>query len=164
MRGSYISLKRALSSQSTFDIKETLTTSKTIGSYAEIIHTFQQADVSQFASLCGDNNPLHTNPEFASKTRFGGTIVHGIFVSSLFSTLFGRVMHGSVYVNQSLQFKSPVHVGEPVHARVEVVDVVQKKIGMFITCSTRCTLPNQNNLLAVDGKATVLLPNDSQSS
>ena len=36
----------------------------------------------------------------------------GMLVASLFSTLFGRTVHGSVYVSQTLNFKRPVHVGE----------------------------------------------------
>ena len=35
-----------------------------------------------------------------------------MLVSSLFSTLFGRTVHGSVYVSQTFNFKRPVHVGK----------------------------------------------------
>lgn len=97
---------------SRFRIIETLSsTNFEIGSFAELSHTFEQSDVETFANICGDNNPLHINEEFASKSRFGGTIVHGILLSSLFSTLLGRTIPGSIYVSQTLSFKRPVRVG-----------------------------------------------------
>eukprot|EP01031_Cornospumella_fuschlensis_P027149 gene27149-32795_t len=94
-----------------------------VGQYAEVRHVFEQADVNTFASLCGDNNPIHINPEQAKHSMFGGTIVHGIFTSSLFSTIFGRALPGAIYVDQSLVFKRPVHVGKEVFARIEVLEV-----------------------------------------
>lgn len=143
-----------------FKITSTLfsTTGKSlsIGEQAGITHTFTQPVVNQFAGLCGDNNPLHTNPEFAKDTMFKGTIVHGIFVSSLFSTLFGRSISGAIYVSQSLNFKKPVHVGTPVTAVIEVKTIEPKKKGDLVTCSTICKLADGS--LVTDGEAKVLLP------
>ncbi|CAM9255911.1 unnamed protein product, partial [Ectocarpus fasciculatus] len=82
-----------------------------------------QKAVATFATISGDNNPLHLDPDYASKTAFGGAIVHGILVSGLFSTLFGRTIHGCVYLNQTLEFKKPVYVGANVLAKVEVTEI-----------------------------------------
>ena len=120
--------------------------------------------VNDFAAICGDNNPLHSDPEFASKTFFGGTIVHGILVSSLFSTLFGRTVHGSVYVSQSLNFKRPVLVGKPVRARMVVVKELSRSKGTFLTCTTTAYITSENSdktvseTIAIEGEAVVLIP------
>jgi 3-hydroxybutyryl-CoA dehydratase len=144
---------------SDFPISGTLATNGSkIGSFAEIKHTFTQPVVNQFAGLCGDNNPLHSDPEFAKTTMFKGTIVHGIFVSSLFSTLFGRSMKGAVYVSQSLNFRAPVHVGKEVHARMEILEVAERRSGQLLTCTTTATVDGK---VCVDGTATVLLPKAS---
>lgn len=126
------------------------------GSYAQMQHAFSQETVNHFAGICGDNNPLHTDPRFASKTMFKGTIVHGILVSSLFSTLFGRAIHGAIYMGQTLTFRKPVHVGAAVMARMEIVGIEERKSGRVLTCTTTCTLPDGN--VAVEGEARVLLP------
>jgi 3-hydroxybutyryl-CoA dehydratase len=129
-----------------------------IGQKSSVKHIFSQEDVNSFAKLCGDNNPLHIDPEFGKQTMFGGTIVHGIFVSALFSTIFGRSLTGSIYVSQSLNFKRPVHVGKPVTAVIEVQNVEPRKKGDVITCSTVVKL--EDGSVAVEGVAKVLLPSN----
>jgi 3-hydroxybutyryl-CoA dehydratase len=141
---------------SDFVIEGTLATNgPVIGSYAEVKHAFQQSTVNQFAKMCGDTNPLHSDPEFAKTTMFGGTIVHGIFVSSLISTLFGRSIDGSVYVSQTLNFRSPVHVGKEVTARMEIIDKSPRRSGDLLTCKTTCMVDGK---ICVDGEAKVLVP------
>jgi len=126
------------------------------GAFAECTHSFQQEDVNIFAKICGDSNPLHTDVEVASKSMFQGTIVHGILVSSLFSTLFGASLHGAVYVNQSLSFKRPVHVGASVAARIHILKKEQKRSGHLLTCSTTVSLADGS--AAIVGEALCLLP------
>ena len=102
---------RKCCSAAQFDINETLTSDLKIGAYAEVNHCFNQSSVKTFSDISGDNNPLHIDDEVAKASQFGGTIVHGILVSSLFSTLFGRTIPGSIYINQSMTFRKPVKVG-----------------------------------------------------
>jgi 3-hydroxybutyryl-CoA dehydratase len=134
-----------------------LTNGIKVGSFCEVKHSFGQEDVNTFASICGDNNPIHIDPVYAEGTMFKGTIVHGIFVSSLFSTLFGRSINGAIYVSQSMNFKRPVHVGVPVIAKMSILSIDEKKKGLLLTCSTQIFIAKEGTL-AVDGKAEVLVP------
>lgn len=134
---------------------------QTVGSSAQVKHVFTQDEVNTFAELMGDNNPIHIDPSFASTTIFGGTIVHGIFVSSLFSTLFGRSIPGAIYVNQTVSFKRPVHVGKEVVANIQVQSVDKHKRGHLVTCRTFCKLSSDGSLV-VDGQATVLVQESVQ--
>lgn len=138
-----------------------------LGTYCSVINQFSQEDVNTFSTICGDNNPLHINPEYAKTTMFKGPIVHGILVSSLFSTLFGRRIKGSIYVSQSLEFKRPVYVGDSIKAHMEVIKKEEKKKGDLLTCSTIVYLNNNddndsssssNGKIAVTGTAQVLVP------
>ena len=45
--------------------------------------SFTQAQFDRFAALSGDDNPIHVDPQFAARTRFGRTVAHGMFLLSL---------------------------------------------------------------------------------
>jgi acyl dehydratase len=129
----------------------------------QVEHAFHQESVTTFAGLCGDNNPLHIDPVFAASTMFKGPIVHGILVSSLFSALFGRTVHGSIYVSQNLKFKRPVMVGAAVIARMEVIESKPTSKGAMLSCKTLVYLKEGNKAIselktAVEGDAVVLVP------
>jgi 3-hydroxybutyryl-CoA dehydratase len=129
-----------------------------VGLYCELSHTFSHEEVVQFAILSGDNNPIHTDKAFAEKSIFKGTIVHGILLSSLFSTLFGRTVAGAVYVSQNLNFKRPVPVGAEVTARMEIVKMETKRKGILLTCATTCRIgKEEDGTVAIEGEARVLL-------
>ncbi|MGD9924401.1 MAG: MaoC family dehydratase, partial [Pseudorhodoplanes sp.] len=42
-----------------------------------------QHDVIAFSELTGDKHPIHYDADYASKTRFGRPIVHGLHLMSL---------------------------------------------------------------------------------
>lgn len=84
--------------------------------------TIGASDVSAFAALSGDRNPLHVDAEYASATRFGERVVHGMLVASFFSTLVGMCLPGrrALFLSQQLRFTKPVLIGEHLtfHGRV----------------------------------------------
>jgi hypothetical protein len=43
-------------------------------------------------------------------------------------------------------------------ARIEVLKVEEKRLGLLLTCSTQVRLGDSEGLLAVDGEAEVLIP------
>jgi hypothetical protein len=49
--------------------------------------------------------------------------------------------------------------GATVVARMEVLKVEEKRLGLLLTCSTQVRLGDREGLLAVDGEAEVLIPN-----
>jgi enoyl-CoA hydratase len=127
-----------------------------VGAYAQVERVFSLQSVKDFALICGDNNPIHTDPEYASKSRFKHPIVHGILVSSQFSMLLGSIIHGGIYVSQTLTFKAPVLVGEPFIARVEILNTRSTRSGIFAIFSTKVLL--SDGTLAVDGEGKLLIP------
>ena len=68
-------------------------------------------DISNYAELTGDFNPLHCDEEYAKGTQFKQRIIHGMLAGSLFSTLVGMICPGkkNLYLAQSLNFKVPIY-------------------------------------------------------
>ena len=42
-----------------------------------------EKDINEFAKLSGDDNPVHTNSDFAKKTIFKQKVAHGFLSASL---------------------------------------------------------------------------------
>ncbi len=61
-----------------------------VGDVATYERTVTAEDIEKFAEVSGDTNPLHRDPEYAKKTRFGECIAHGMlsagYISSVTST------------------------------------------------------------------------------
>jgi len=78
--------------------------------------TIGEGDVSLFAGLVGDHNPLHVDEEFAKKSRFGTRILHGPFTSALVSAPVGMYFSGSAiaYLEHNCRFKAAVRPGDTV--------------------------------------------------
>lgn len=109
-------------------------------------------DVLRFAEISGDFNKLHIDKEFAAHSQFAKNIVHGMLCGSLFSCLVGMHCPGenSLYLTQSLQFKSPVFYGDAVLVRGTVVskhDSIQ-----MVTLRTEILKGGE---IVVDGEAKV---------
>ena len=64
-------------------------------------------------------------------------MVHGMLTASLFSSVFGTLIPGSVYREQSFTFHSPVYVDECIIGRVNVTNVKDlRRKGLLVTCDT----------------------------
>jgi acyl dehydratase len=130
-----------------------MSTAFKIGEKASVTKTFSEGDVRDFAELSLDNNPLHLDAAYAEGTIFGGQIVHGMLVASLFSALLGTELpgEGSIYLGQTLNFKAPIYLGDTITATVEIIKIRPDK--PILTLST--TAVNSDGTLVIDGEAVV---------
>ncbi len=71
-----------------------------------------QADFDAFAALSGDDNPIHVDPEFSARTRFGRTVSHGMLLYSRLWALLGQRHPGRRHAMQALMFPNPAYAGE----------------------------------------------------
>ena len=115
---------------------------------------YTQANVDTFAQISGDNNPIHINAEYASKSIFGRCIVHGFFAGAVFSKVFGTQWpgEGTIYLYQEMKFMSPVFVEQDYNAVFEVVELDEVKHRGTI----KCTLQDADGKVAIAGTAKLL--------
>ncbi len=95
----------------------------TIGDVITERVTFTQAQFDRFAALSGDDNPIHVDPAFAARSRFGRTVAHGMFLYAHLRRALGKLLPGVAQREGSLMFTAPTYADEPVQLRLEVVDV-----------------------------------------
>ncbi|MGC2237781.1 MAG: MaoC family dehydratase [Pyrinomonadaceae bacterium] len=111
--------------------------------------------VRAFAELSGDFNPIHLDEEFASKTRFGRRIAHGMISGALISAVLGYEFKERkiVYLSQTLKFTAPVFLDDTVTATATVANIREDK--PVVTLETVCT--NQSGETVVKGEAVVMI-------
>lgn len=124
-----------------------------IGQKASVQKTFSAADVTMFAGISTDVNPIHMSEKYAENTIFGKRIVHGLLTSGLISAVLGNQLPGpgTVYLGQELRFLSPVYLGDDVTAEVEIVELREDK--KIVKLETNCY--NQDGKKVISGLATV---------
>ena len=79
--------------------------------------------LNDFAKLSGDYTPLHTDEEFAKKTKFKRKICYGFLLASFLSRLYGMYIPGerSLCLSQTLKFVSPCYIGDEITVKGEVI-------------------------------------------
>jgi 3-hydroxybutyryl-CoA dehydratase len=127
-----------------------------VGDHADFQKTVTAEDIVKFGEVTGDTNPLHSDPEYARKTRFRECIAHGMLSAGYISAVLGTKLapHAcAIYLSQSLRFMRPVKVGDTIRATVEVKGVEPEK--RTLTLETECF--NQNDELVTKGEAVIML-------
>ena len=124
-----------------------------IGQKASVQKTFTAADVTAFAGISLDVNPIHMSDKYAEATIFGKRIVHGILTSGLISAVLANKLPGpgTIYLGQELKFTAPVYLGDDITATVEIVEIREDK--KIIKLDTTCV--NQDGKKVITGLATV---------
>jgi 3-hydroxybutyryl-CoA dehydratase len=113
--------------------------------------TVEISDILTFAGLTGDHYPLHTDEEFARRTRFGGRIAHGPLT---FAFAVGLVALSGFYGNaivallegQNLRALQPVRPGDTVRVRAEVVGAETGTNPKYGTLTVHYSVLNQDDV------------------
>lgn len=127
-----------------------------IGDQASTAKTISESDVYLFAGITGDHNPAHVNEVYASQTRFGRRIAHGILSAGLISAVLAMKLPGpgNIYLGQELKFVRPVYFGDTITATCTVSELLPEK--NIARLETVCT--NQDGAVVIKGTATVMPP------
>lgn len=95
-----------------------------VGQCAEFTREITSDMMQQFRVVSGDNNPLHTSPEFAKARGFQDRVVYGMLTASLYSCFAGEYIPGRNCLLQSVysDFLLPVFVGDVLRIEGQVIE------------------------------------------
>lgn len=133
-----------------------------VGQVVTVKRTFSQGDFNRFAVLSGDDNPIHVDPEFSSRTRFGRTVAHGMLLYSSICMVLGTQFPGpgTVQLEQDLKFTTPTYADEEVAIRLEVISLQPEE--RLAELNTQVTRPDGS--LGLEGRTLVRLPNEKPNT
>ena len=127
-----------------------------VGDAASFAKTVSESDIYLYAGITGDFNPAHVNEAYAKGTFFKTRIAHGLLTAGFISAILANQLPGpgTIYLKQDLSFLAPVHIGDTITARVEIIELIteKKRVRLKTTCS------NQDGVVVLSGEATVMPP------
>lgn len=103
--------------------------------------TFNQSDFDRFAVLSGDDNPIHVDPAYAARTKFGHTVAHGMFLYSHVCAALNKLLSGVVQLEQEMMFPNPTFVDEEIMISLKMVD---EDVDGILELETVLTRPDGN--------------------
>ena len=136
-----------------FNVGEKLTTEK---------RTVTEDDIMTFARVSGDDNRIHTDPEFSKTTIFGKQVAHGLLGLAIASGLAWQtgILDGTVIAFREVKewkFIKPVFIGDTISVDLETIET--KALPRIGGGSVTITLEvkNQNEEVCHRGVWTVLM-------
>jgi acyl dehydratase len=136
-----------------FSVGQKLTTEK---------RTVTEDDIMTFARVSGDDNRIHTDPEFSKTTIFGKQVAHGLLGLAIASGLAWQtgILDGTVIAFREVKewkFVKPVFIGDSIYVELETIET--KGLPRIGGGSVTITLEvkNQNEEVCHRGAWTVLM-------
>lgn len=112
-----------------------------------------QDEFDRFADVSGDNNPIHVDPDFSARTRFGRTVSHGMLLYTVLWGMIQKQYPGARQVSQSLMFPNPAYAAEAHRFTLtETSSLGSSRI--LATQVTRVT----DGAVVLDGQTEIALP------
>jgi 3-hydroxybutyryl-CoA dehydratase len=96
-----------------------------VGLSHELTVTVEPRMMERFRDDTGDDNPLHTDPDFARERGFPGVVAYGMLTASFYSTLVGVHLPGRYALLHGVDasFMKPVFPGDTLTVSGSIVEL-----------------------------------------
>ena len=121
------------------------------GDTFSVSRTFTEQDVTQFAEISRDYNPVHHDERFARVKNFDGHICHGLLVASLITEIGGQI--GWLASGMAFKFKKPVYFGETIKCDFTITEIDDKG-----HAKAEAVFTNECNTIVLEAVITGVLP------
>ena len=91
----------------------------------EIEFVVSEDTYRSFIKLFKDNNPLHTDEQFAIDKGFKGKVMHGNILNGFLSYFVGECLpiQDVIIHSQEIQFKNPVYLNDKLNFSAEIIGI-----------------------------------------
>jgi acyl dehydratase len=123
--------------------------------------TIETSHITQACGMFGDFNPLHSDAEFAARSRFGRPILHGPMTSAFMSASIGMYFYGTAvaYLEHNCRFVAPVYAGDTLSVLWTISEMLNKprNNGGIAVLNGQCK--NQRDEIVAEASGKILLIN-----
>lgn len=124
--------------------------------------TLTESDLTIFAMLSGDWNPVHVDAAHMAKSRYGQRILHGLLGPAIMTGMMHNlgVFDGSALAMldvRELRFHQPLLIGQTVHLELEIVSVRPTSDGQRGVVDRIFRLVDSEGVLVQEMRSAVLV-------
>jgi len=124
--------------------------------------TITESDIVQWCALTGDWQVLHTDADYAARSRFGQRIAPGLLVLA-YAAGFGIPPQSDTivanYGTDALRFTAPTFIGDTIHLEAEVIEKTDKRAGIDGVVRLAWNVFNQNAAMVMKSDLLILMNN-----
>lgn len=125
-----------------------------IGDRESFLYTIDETTMELFCRITGDENPLHTDLDYAKEKGYHENVVYGQLTAAALSTLAGMYMPGRLSIIHSIEtkFLKPVFISK---CPLEVIGTVKEKDERFKTITLKFEMFNKEQEKVCKGKMKI---------
>lgn len=125
-----------------------------IGDKETFIYNIDKIKMDLFCQLSGDENPLHTDIEFAKEKGYTENVVYGQLTATALSTLAGMYLPGKLSIIHTIEtnFLKPVFISK---CPLLVTGIVKEKDERFKTITLKFEIFDNTKVKVCKGKMRI---------
>ncbi|MEE1280752.1 MAG: MaoC/PaaZ C-terminal domain-containing protein [Acutalibacteraceae bacterium] len=125
-----------------------------IGDKETFTYNIDKIKMDLFRQLSGDENPLHTDLEFAKEKGYTENVVYGQLTAAALSTLAGMYLPGKLSIIHTIEtnFLKPVFISK---CPLLVTGIVKEKDERFKTITLKFEIFDNTNVKVCKGKMRI---------
>lgn len=134
-----------------FGFRERAADGLQIGDSFRTSRTFTDEDVTLFAQISKDYNPVHFDARFAKARNFPRVICHGLLAASLLTEIGGQI--GWLASAMNFRFRGPVYVGETITCSWVITAIDQNG-----RAKASVTLTKEDDIIVIEAEISGIVP------
>jgi 3-hydroxybutyryl-CoA dehydratase len=126
-----------------------------VGDTFTVSRRFSEEDMTAFAHITRDYNPVHFDPRFSGAKGFNARICHGLLVGSILTEVGGQI--GWLASVMNFRFKQPVYFDETITCRFTITAIDERR-----RARAEVVYLNAEGCIVLEAELEGILPDDSE--
>ena len=122
-----------------------------VGDTFSVSRSFSREDVSRYADISRDYNPIHFDERFSKIKNLDGLICHGLLVGSLVTEIGGQI--GWLASGMTFEFKKPVYMGDTIKCDFTITELDDRG-----RAKAEVVFTNENGIKVLESILTGIIP------
>jgi 3-hydroxybutyryl-CoA dehydratase len=120
-----------------------------------VLRRFSEEDMTAFAHITRDYNPVHFDSRFSDAKNFKARICHGLLVGSILTEIGGQI--GWLASVMNFRFRQPVYFDETITCRFTITAIDERRRAM-----AEAVYLNAQGCIVLEAELEGILPDESE--